>query len=242
MLIIGNEVLSGRTQDANLQFLATRLNEIGIRMAEARVIADDEAGIIAAINECRAKYDYVFTTGGIGPTHDDITAACVARAFGVELERNEIAVNLLAEHVGRDNLNESRLKMAEIPVGASLIDNPVSKAPGFRMENVFVMAGIPKIMQAMFASLRHQLQGGEPMKGLSVSSLITEGSVAAGLSAIQDRYPDVEIGSYPFVRVGKLGTSLVVRGIDEARLRAALEEIKGLVRSLGGDPVEETTA
>ena len=159
-LVIGNEVLSGRTKDANLNWLASRCTNMGIRLAEARVIPDVEDVIISAINECRAKYTYVFTTGGIGPTHDDITAACIATAFGVKIERRKEAVELLETFIKKENLNEARLKMAEVPVGAELIYNPVSKAPGFRMENVYVMAGVPSIMRAMFEGYAPSLSTG----------------------------------------------------------------------------------
>lgn len=238
-LIIGNEVLSGRVADANLNWLATRLTEDGIRLSEARVIPDDEDLIIAAINECRAKFDYVFTTGGIGPTHDDITAASVAKAFGAEIERNAEAVMLLEAFISKDRLNEARLKMADIPVGAELIGNPVSKAPGFRMDNVYVMAGVPSIMRAMFEGFRHTLSGGDPVLSRSVATMLAEGTVAAGLSEIQDHFANVDIGSYPYFRNGQFGVSLVCRSTDTKALDASIEEVRELIRSLGGDPVDE---
>ena len=170
LIIIGDEILSGRTADVNLRYIAGRLNSIGVRLAEARVVADKQDAIVAAVNECRQAYDYVMTTGGIGPTHDDITAAAIAAAFGRRLIRNPEIVAIL-EDAYRDSemeLNEARLSMANTPEGATLIDNPVSGAPGFQVENVFVFAGVPKIMQAMFESMIHRLTGGEPLRERSV--------------------------------------------------------------------------
>ena len=239
VIIIGNEVLSGRTRDANLQYLGERLNDLGIRLAEARVIRDDDAVIQRTVNECRAAYDYVFTTGGIGPTHDDITSASIARAFGVELERNAEAVALLEPHYADGEFNAARQKMADVPAGASLVKNPVSSAPGFQMENVFVLAGVPMIMRAMFEELQERLAGGRPMVSRTVAAYVTEGAVAAGLGAAQDAYADVEIGSYPFFRKGKIGVSVVLRGPDGGRVEEAAGEITDLIRSLGAEPVDE---
>ncbi|MDP6353226.1 MAG: molybdopterin-binding protein [Alphaproteobacteria bacterium] len=238
VLIIGNEILTGRTQDVNLAFLATRLTEIGVRLAEARVIADDEDVIVATLNQCRAAHTYVFTTGGIGPTHDDITAASVAKAFGVALEQHAEARRRLAELCERNGveLNAARLRMANVPAGGRLIDNPVSAAPGFQIENVFVFAGIPSIMQAMFEGCKGRLVGGPPVLSRTVVGYMPEGTVAAPLSTLQDQYPDVEIGSYPFYRAGRFGTSLVLRGADAERLSAATAQLAALVTDLGGAP------
>jgi molybdenum cofactor synthesis domain-containing protein len=241
LLIIGNEILSGRTADANLPYLAKRLNALGIRLAEVRVIADSEAAIVRAVNETRAQYDYVFTTGGIGPTHDDITSGCVAKAFGTVLERNAEAVRRLERHYPPGGLNEARLRMAEIPVGATLIDNPVSTAPGFKLGNVYVMAGVPRIMQAMFEGIAPSLVGGKPVLTRSVSCTLGEGVLAKGLGEIQARYPRVDIGSYPYYRVGGFGVSLVARGTDGKELEAVVEEIATLVTSLGATPVFDAT-
>ncbi|MGQ0675002.1 MAG: competence/damage-inducible protein A [Rhodospirillales bacterium] len=237
LLIIGNEILSGRTQDANLPYLAKRLNQLGIRLAEARVVADAEAAIVRAVNEARAAHDYVFTTGGIGPTHDDITSGSVAKAFGVKLERNPEAVRRLEKHYPPGALNEARLHMAEMPAGAALIDNPVSTAPGFRLGNVYVMAGVPRIMQAMFEGIAPTLVGGKPMLTRSVSCTLGEGVLAKGLGEIQARHPDVDIGSYPYYRVGGFGVSLVARGADKGRLELVAREIAELIAALGGTPV-----
>jgi len=241
LLIIGNEILSGRTQDANLPYLAKRLNELGIRLMEVRVVADSEAAIVKAVNETRAQYTYIFTTGGIGPTHDDITSGCVAKAFGVALERNAEAVRRLERHYPPGGLNAARLRMAEIPVGATLIDNPVSTAPGFRLGNVHVMAGVPRIMQAMFEGIAPTLLGGKPMLTRSVSCTLGEGVIAQGLGEIQARHPGVDIGSYPFYRVGGFGVSLVARGPEPNELETVAQEIAALITRLGGSPVFDAT-
>jgi len=239
LLIIGNEVLSGRTRDANLQFLGSELNELGIRLLEARVIPDVEDEIIAAVNRLRARYDYVFTTGGIGPTHDDITSASVAKAFGLDLVRDPRAVTLLESHYKPEDITEARLTMADVPEGCALLDNPVSKAPGFRVDNVYVLPGVPRIMQAIFEGFRHTLAGGRPMVSETVVAHVQEGQVGGPLGGIQADNPDVEIGSYPFVRDGRLGVSLVVRGQDTERVAAVAEAVRGLIRELGAEPLSD---
>ncbi len=239
ILIIGNEILSGRTQDVNVQFLAQGLNELGIRVMEVRVIPDVEDTIVEAVNACRAVYDYVFTTGGIGPTHDDITAASLAKAFGVPLVRTAEAVRMLSVQYPPDKLTPARLRMADTPEGSILLENPVSRAPGFQIGNVFVLPGVPMIMQAIFNVFKHRLTGGRKMVSTTVSARTVEGVIADGLRAIQDRFPDTEIGSYPFFRDGKGGVSLVTRGVDPARVAAATEEIRGLIRSVGAEPIED---
>ncbi len=207
LLIIGDEILSGRTKDANLNFLALSLAEIGISLSEVRVVADIEEEIIWALNALRSKFDYVFTSGGIGPTHDDITCAAVAKAFGQKTVLNEIALEILRNHYGKENVNEARKKMAILPEGASLLDNPVSSAPGFRIENVFVMAGIPKIFQAMFVAAKQQLIGGKKTKSIEAEIALTESIIAKDFADMQEKYPLVTMGSYPFSG----GTALVFR-------------------------------
>jgi molybdenum cofactor synthesis domain-containing protein len=234
VLVIGDEILSGRTKDANMGFLAERLTELGIRLREARVVADDPEEIVAAVNALRARYDHVFTTGGIGPTHDDITAECVARAFGVPLLRHPEAVRRLEAHYEAGQLNEARLRMANAPEGGTLIDNPVSAAPGFRIGNVHVMAGVPRIMQAMFDGIASTLAGGDKVLSRTVTCDLGEGVIAAGLGAIAAVYPELSVGSYPYFRAGKFGTSLVLRGTDAERLSSATEAVRSLVVSLGG--------
>jgi len=239
LIVIGNEVLSGRTQDLNVQFLGSRLNDLGVRLAEVRIVADVTDSIVSAINACRGEYDYVFTTGGIGPTHDDITSAAVAKAFAVPLVRHPDALAALQLHYRGRDLNPERLKMADVPEGAVLIDNPISKAPGFRIDNVFVLPGVPKILQAMFEGIKDRLTGGAPMLSRTVVAFVGEGDLAGGLGRVQGDHPGLEIGSYPFVRDGRLGACLVVRGTDAAELGLGVDRVKLLVRSLGADPIEE---
>jgi molybdenum cofactor synthesis domain-containing protein len=238
VLIIGNEILSGRTQDENLGFLARGLGEVGVRLREARIIPDIAEVIVAAVNEARQRFDHVFTTGGIGPTHDDITAQSMADAFGVPLIVHPDAKRLLESHYRPGELNAARLRMAMVPEGAVLLPNPISQAPGFQIGNVFVLPGVPRIMQGIFEQLKYRLAGGDKLLSRSVSCRLGEGSLAADLSLLQDRYADVEIGSYPYFRRGDFGVTLVLRATDRDRLAAATEELKLLIRGLGGEPQE----
>jgi molybdenum cofactor synthesis domain-containing protein len=231
-LVIGNEILSGQTRDANLAFIAERLAALGIRLREARVVADETADIVAAVNDLRRRFDYVFTTGGIGPTHDDITSAAVAQAFGRPLVLHPEAHRILESYYQPGELNEARLRMAHAPEGAALVENPISGAPGFQIENVFVLAGIPAVMQAMFESLRHRLAGGAPLLSCTIVAELPEGRMAAGLGAIQAANPEVEIGSYPFHKNGRYGARLVVRSTDPERLARIGEDVAALVREL----------
>jgi molybdenum cofactor synthesis domain-containing protein len=238
LVIIGNEILSGRTQDKNMGWLAAKLTEIGISMTEAKVIPDVESTIISTLQDYSSRFDYVFTTGGIGPTHDDITAACVAKAFGRKLIRDPRAVELLENHYPTGDLTEARLKMAEIPEGADLIDNPVSAAPGFIVGNVHVMAGVPRIMQAMFDGLKSGLKGGAEVHSVTVTATIGESYMAKGLEAVQNAHPSIDIGSYPFYRSGQVGSSIVLRGTDEGELAIAAEKVRDVMRGLGVEPIE----
>lgn len=239
LVVIGNEILSGRTRDANLQYLGDELNKLGIRMTEVRVVSDVPEAIIEAVNTLRARYDYVFTTGGIGPTHDDITSECIAGAFGLDFGLNPEAVKLLEDHYPPGELTEARLRMAKTPVDAILIDNPVSKAPGFQVENVFVLPGVPRIMQAMFAGMRHRLTGGQPMVSRTVTSHVPEGKAGGPLGELQARHPDTEIGSYPFYRNDRPGANIVIRAEDPAKADAAARDVLDMLKALGGDPVLE---
>lgn len=228
VLLIGNEVLSGRTKDKNLGFIADYLTALGIDLMEARVIADDEADIVAAVNALRARYTYVFTTGGIGPTHDDITADCIAKAFGVGISHHPEASEILLKHfaeLGREP-NVARMRMARIPDGASLIYNSVSKAPGFRIENVFVMAGVPRVMNAMMDALAPQLSGGVVVMSRNVRFEGGEGDIAKPLKDIQEKWPMLSVGSYPFESERGFSTNLVLRGRDEVALTEAIEAVK----------------
>lgn len=240
VLVIGDELLSGRTQDVNLATIARFLAELGIDLSEARFVPDIEGEIIAGVNALKLRYTYVFTTGGIGPTHDDITADAIGRAFGLPVEHNVEAMALLAKRYSPEDFNERRQRMARMPRGASLIRNSVSVAPGFQIGNVFVMAGVPKIMQAMLEDVRPRLACGTKMITRNITVRLPEGGIAAALAAIQDRYGQVSIGSYPFfgdVGTGRsAGTMLVVRGRDEEAVARAAAEIVQLARSLGVEP------
>jgi molybdenum cofactor synthesis domain-containing protein len=230
MLVIGDEILSGRTRDSNMHHLANELTRHGIRLMEARVVADDHDAIVTALNALRSRWNHVFTSGGIGPTHDDITADAVAAAFGVGIDIREDARALLAAHYERAGLdfNAARQRMARIPDGASLIDNPVSTAPGFTLGNVHVMAGVPNIFQAMVASVLPTLTGGAPLLSQSLQVNRGEGEIAEAFGALAAEYPDLSMGSYPFIRNGAHGTNLVIRGTDGAQVDAAMGRLVAL--------------
>lgn len=222
LVVIGNEILSGRTRDTNTSWIAEHIADIGVVLGEVRVVPDVETEIIFSVNELRQKFDYVFTTGGIGPTHDDITAESIARAFDTTLELHPEAYAILVRHYGGEvEVTPPRKKMAMIPVGASLINNPVSGAPGFQIANVFVMAGVPRIMQAMFDDVKLRLNRGKPMLSNTIACSLSESAVAQPLEDIQKEYPTVTIGSYPHFRGGILGLSLVLRSTDNDALDAA---------------------
>jgi molybdenum cofactor synthesis domain-containing protein len=232
MLVIGDEILSGRTRDANMHHLAGRLTEAGIALREVRVVADDHGAIVAALRALSGAWDHVFTSGGIGPTHDDITADAVGAAFGAAVAVREDARALLVQHYARTGLelNEARLRMARVPEGAALIDNPVSAAPGFTIGNVHVMAGVPKIFEAMVASVLPTLTGGTPLTSRSTRVERGEGDIAAPLSQIAEAFPDLSVGSYPFQRPdGRFGSNVVIRGEDPARVEAATARLAALL-------------
>jgi molybdenum cofactor synthesis domain-containing protein len=234
VLLIGDEVLSGRTKDKNLGFIADYLAAMGIDLKEARVVADDAADIVAAVNALRARYTYVFSTGGIGPTHDDITADCMAEAFGVGISHHPEAVAILTAYyaeTGRE-LNEARLRMARIPEGATLVENPISKAPGFRLGNVFVMAGVPKIMQAMMDNIAPQLTKGEIVQARTIVFRGGEGDVAKPLKEIQEQFHGVTIGSYPFELAEGYCTNLVLRSRDLLALDNAANAVAEMAEAL----------
>lgn len=227
MLVIGDEILSGRTRDSNMHYLAGELTRIGIRLCEVRVVADDHGAIVAAVNALRGAYDQVFTSGGIGPTHDDITSEAIAAAFGVPICHRADAMALLQAHYDRQGLpfNEARQRMARIPDGATLIENPVSTAPGFTLGNVHVMAGVPNIFQAMVASVLPGLTGGAPLLSQSLRVMRGEGEIASDFAALASEFPDLQMGSYPFNTNGVYGTNLVIRGTDPGRLDAAMTRL-----------------
>ena len=227
ILIIGNEILSGRTKDLNGNYLAVELLKLGINVRQIRIVPDEKKEIIGALNALKIKYTYVFTSGGIGPTHDDITADSVAEAFSVPLLLNEKAREMLASHYanGKDDLNKARLRMARIPAGATLIDNPISKAPGFRIGNVFVLAGVPRIFQAMADSILTNLDSGDPIISKTITISKPEGTIAEKLAEIASSFPEVSIGSYPFNINGDLGTNLVVMHEDAALIRKVVAQL-----------------
>ena len=235
VLVIGDEILSGRTKDKNVGTIAERLTEIGIDLREVRMVPDIAVEIVAAVNALRARYTYVFTTGGIGPTHDDITADCIAAAFGVGIGVDERARAMLLERHKPEDLNEARLRMARIPEGADLIPNPISKAPGFRIGNVFVMAGVPQIMEAMLDSVLPGLIPGRIVLSETIEAgPIPEGSFAGGLATIAHAHSGVSIGSYPSMTQSGFSNRIVVRGRDPDAIAAARAEIETLLASLAG--------
>lgn len=236
-VMIGDELLSGRTRDANAGELARFLTERGIALREIRFVADEDAAIVAAVNALRASHDHVFTSGGIGPTHDDITADSIAAAFGVGIDVRADARALLEAAYPTHRLNESRLRMARIPDGAALIENPVSAAPGFRLGNVWVLAGVPSIFVAMLASIGPELTGGPPLHSVTVSAPVPEGTHAKELRREAEAETDLKIGSYPFARGGQIGTTVVIRGVDRKRVIACADRIEGLFRKLGAGNV-----
>ena len=235
VLVIGDEILSGRTKDKNIGYIADYLTAIGVDLKEVRVVSDDEGDIVAALNALRARYTYVFTTGGIGPTHDDITADCVAKAFGVKIEHHPVAVQILKERMAKigGGLNEARLRMARIPDGAELVVNKVSGAPGFWIGNVIVMAGVPSIMQAMLDEVGPKLKTGTKLISETIRADAKEGDVGTQLGAIAKAHPDSIIGSYPFFDE-KLGpnTNIVVRSRDAAKLAAAKAAVEGMLKTV----------
>ena len=232
LLVIGDEILSGRTKDKNIGYVAEYLTALGIDLVEVRIVPDIEARIIEALDALRARYTYVFTTGGIGPTHDDITADAVAKAFGVGLPIDERAVALLRERIRPEDLNEARLRMARIPEGAELIPNSVSKAPGFRIGNVFVMAGVPNIMQAMLDAVGPTLKHGARLESRSVAAHLKEGDIAGPLAAIAKAHPGVIIGSYPHQEGQTFTTTLVLRSRDAAALGAAEAAVRAMIEDV----------
>lgn len=230
MLVIGDEILSGRTRDSNMYYLAGELTKVGIDLCEVRVVSDDRDAIIAAVQALSAAYANVFTSGGIGPTHDDITAECIATAFDTPIGIRADARAILQAHYDRSGtvLNEARLRMARIPDGAALIDNPVSAAPGFSIRNVHVMAGVPSVFQAMVASVLPGLTGGVPLLSQTWRIERGEGDIAGPLTALAQDYPALQIGSYPFQQNGIYGANIVILGHDAGLIDAALARLKGL--------------
>ena len=230
ILIIGNEILSGRTQDTNTSTLATWLNSIGVKVSEVRVIPDIENTIVDTINILRKENDYVFTTGGIGPTHDDITASSVSKAFGRKYEIHKEAFKILESYYQPGEFNEGRQRMVWMPENADLIYNPTSGAPGFSVENVFCLPGVPSIMKSMLGGLKNKIVGGEPILSHTISLRTVESEIANSLTKVQDQNKDVEIGSYPFFHAGKLGVSIVLRSEDQAKIDICNSQILKFIK------------
>ena len=230
ILIIGNEILSGRTQDTNTSTLATWLNSIGVIVSEVRVIPDIEKTIIDALNILRKDNNYVFTTGGIGPTHDDITAQSVSKAFGLKYEIHEEAFKILEAYYKPGEFNDGRQKMVKMPENAELILNPTSGAPGFSVENVYCLPGVPSILKSMLGSLKNKIVGGEPVLSHTISLKTVESEIANSLTKVQDQNSDVEIGSYPFFHAGKLGVSIVLRSENQSRIDNCISQVLEFVR------------
>ncbi len=238
ILIIGNEVLSGRTKDINTSTLALWLNSLGIIVKEVRVVPDIESTIIDTVNQLRKKFTYVFTTGGIGPTHDDITAMSISKAFGIEYGFHKEAFSILKKYYKPGEFNEGRQKMSKMPVTAKLILNPTSGAPGFNVENVFCLPGVPSILQSMLGGLKNSLVGGKPILSETINLRTVESEIAKSLTYVQNQNKDVEIGSYPFFRAGKLGVSIVIRSTDKVKIDKCNSEIITFVKEKNIEVVE----
>ena len=230
ILIIGNEILSGRTVDKNTSFIAKWLGDLGISVEEVRVIPDKENIIVNSVNELRKKYQYVFTTGGIGPTHDDITSESIAKAFGKKYDYNKEAYSILEKYYENSDFNEGRKKMARMPEGANLIYNKQGSAPAFYIDNVFVLPGIPSYVELMLPPLKDLLVKGKKIISISCDAKVRESTIAVDLSEIQDRYPDIDIGSYPYSQEGGFGTVLVIRSIDEIKIQKCKSEIEEMIK------------
>ena len=238
VIIIGNEILSGRTQDTNLRDIALVLGRRGIRIAEARVIADVEDSIIAAVNELRARHDYVLTTGGLGPTHDDITVTAIAKAFGLELVEDPTLAALIRGRAATPEVLAARLRMALVPQGAGLIENDIT-LPGLRVGNVYVLAGIPHVMRAMLTTLEARLEGGAVVHSRSVTAFTGESAIAKQLGEIQALCPSVDIGSYPFIKDGRVGTTLVARGTHIPLLEEVIAKLEVMLVAAGVEPTRD---
>ena len=238
ILIIGNEILSGRTQDTNTSTLATWLNSIGVKVAEVRVVPDEEKVIVDTLNHLRKTYNYVFTTGGIGPTHDDITAQSVSKAFNIKYEIHKEAFKILEAYYKPGEFNEGRQKMVKMPENANLILNPTSGAPGFNVDNVFCLPGVPSILKSMLGGLKNKIVGGEPILSHTISLKTVESEIANSLTKVQDQNKDVEIGSYPFFHAGKLGVSIVIRSEDQSKIDECNSQILEFVNEKKIDIVD----
>ena len=239
ILIIGNEILSGRTQDTNTSTLSLWLNSIGVKVQEVRIVPDIEETIIKTVNELRKKYNYIFTTGGIGPTHDDITAASISKAFGLTYGPHKEAMSILEKYYKPGEFNKGRQKMAHMPLEAKLILNPTSGAPGFYVENVFCLPGVPSILKSMLGGISHNLTGGDPILSKTINLRTVESEIAKSLKEVQENYKEVEIGSYPFFKAGKLGVAIVLRCADQNKIDKCNLEIQSFIKEKNIQIVEK---
>ena len=230
IIIIGNEILSGRTQDVNVSYLSNWLNSLGVEVSEVRIIPDKEKFIIKTVNELRKVYKYIFTTGGIGPTHDDITSKSVAKAFKIPYGYHKQAYELLENYYSPENFNDGRKKMAKLPITASLIYNPSSAAPGFIVKNVFCLPGVPSILKSMLGGLKHKITGGKKVISKSISLYTVESEISVPLKKIQDKFKSIDIGSYPFFKQGKIGVSIVLRSKEKKRIDQCNKQIVKFIR------------
>ena len=230
IVIIGNEILSGRTQDVNVVNISSWLNELGVKLEEVRVISDTENTIIKTVNELKKKFNYVFTTGGIGPTHDDITSKSIAKAFSLSYGYHKEAYNILENYYGKSKFNAGRKKMAKMPIKASLILNPSSGAPGFIVDNVYCLPGVPSILKSMLGGLNNKIKGGRKILSMTISVQTVESEIAKSLEDVQKRFKKVEIGSYPFFRLGKIGVSIVIRSTDKKKIDDCYKEIVSFLK------------
>ena len=230
IIIIGNEILSGRTQDVNLVNLSKWFNELGVKVEEVRIVPDNEIAIIHTVNFLRERFNYVFTTGGIGPTHDDITSKSVAKAFKLKYGKHKEAYKLLENYYGAKNFNKGRKKMAMMPTKASLIFNPSSGAPGFFVDNVYCLPGVPSILRSMLGGLKNKIVGGKKIYNGTISIRTVESEIASSLEKVQNNYDNTEIGSYPFFKQGKIGVSIVIRSSEKKKINKCLNEIKKFLR------------
>ena len=238
ILIIGNEILSGRTQDTNTSTLATWLNSLGVKVGEVRIIPDVEETIVSSVNLLRKNYNYVFTSGGIGPTHDDITSESVSKAFNLPYEKHEEGYKILEAYYKSGEFNDGRQKMIWMPRGANLILNPTSGAPGFYVENVFVLPGVPSILKSMLGGIKNKIVGGNPIISHTISLRTFESHIADSLTDVQNKYQDVEIGSYPFFQAGKLGVSIVMRSDDQNLINKCSSDVMSFVNDKKIEVVE----
>jgi len=230
IVVIGNEILSGRTQDLNVSFLSKWLNDLGVRVIEVRIIEDKETSIISTVNELKNKFKYIFTTGGIGPTHDDITSKSIAKAFKLKYDFHKEAFKILEEYYTPAKFSEGRKKMAKIPEGASLIYNPSSGAPGFIVENVYCLPGVPSILKSMVSGIKNKIIGGKKILSKTINIQSVESEIAKSLENIQSKFKSIEIGSYPFFRLGKIGVSIVIRSTDKKKIDDCYEEIVSFLK------------